>query len=388
MTTKPQSTTTPKRTRSAAAARWCRIATLTALTALVAASPALAGTETKFTISGKGWGHGIGLSQWGAYGFAKHGWKYDRILARYYKGTSLKRMSFAPMRVLLKSGLTSAKVTYSTQYTASGGGKSMTIPANTVAVTTYARNLYTVTAGSKKETFSSAVTFKSPKNIMNVRTPSDMNVVGLYHGTITVALYNGKLAIVNTVPMENFTCSNISHEVSGSWPAEAIKAQACAARSYAARVAMGAPKGRIFDVYCDTRRAQTYTGIGHEHPAINAAVRATAGIGPVYNGAPISAFYFASSGGYTENIEYGWWPGGSPIPYLKGYATRTIRTPRATRGGPLPLHRGPRPPRWAATCAGIYAPLPPCAAASHPAPCRRPWWAVRAPRSSAATRCA
>ncbi len=45
--------------------------------------------EPVFVISGRGWGHGVGLSQWGAYGFASRGWTYDRILAHYYRGTTL-----------------------------------------------------------------------------------------------------------------------------------------------------------------------------------------------------------------------------------------------------------------------------------------------------------
>src|ERR671938_352349 len=46
-------------------------------------------TQPTFFISGHGWGHGLGLSQYGAYGFAQHGWKYDRILKHYYSGTTI-----------------------------------------------------------------------------------------------------------------------------------------------------------------------------------------------------------------------------------------------------------------------------------------------------------
>ena len=49
--------------------------------ALLGASPASAGT--KLVITGKGWGHGVGMSQWGAYGYARHGWSWQRILAHY-----------------------------------------------------------------------------------------------------------------------------------------------------------------------------------------------------------------------------------------------------------------------------------------------------------------
>src|SRR3954462_500589 len=52
-------------------------------------------------VSGRGWGHGLGLSQFGAYGYANHGWSYDRILAHYYSGTTLGPAKVATVRVLL-----------------------------------------------------------------------------------------------------------------------------------------------------------------------------------------------------------------------------------------------------------------------------------------------
>ena len=55
--------------------------------ALVLAAPAGAGTL--FVIDGRGWGHGVGMSQYGAQGYALDGWRYPRILAHYYRGTEL-----------------------------------------------------------------------------------------------------------------------------------------------------------------------------------------------------------------------------------------------------------------------------------------------------------
>ena len=54
--------------------------------------------------SGHGWGHGLGLGQWGAYGYAKHGWTYDRILAHYYTGTTLGTVAAPTVRVLVLDG--------------------------------------------------------------------------------------------------------------------------------------------------------------------------------------------------------------------------------------------------------------------------------------------
>ena len=73
---------------------------------LIAPASALAGSV--FLVEGGGWGHGVGMSQWGAYGYAKHGWTYDRILAHYYTGTTLGPAPVTTVRVLLA---TAKKVT-------------------------------------------------------------------------------------------------------------------------------------------------------------------------------------------------------------------------------------------------------------------------------------
>src|SRR5437763_9354557 len=66
---------------------------------LALAAPASA--ATKLVVTGHGWGHGVGMSQWGAYGYARHGWSYDRILAHYYPGTQLAGAPVSHIRVLL-----------------------------------------------------------------------------------------------------------------------------------------------------------------------------------------------------------------------------------------------------------------------------------------------
>ena len=74
---------------------------LVALT--LAAGPAQGATT--FTIRGAGFGHGVGMSQYGAYGFAKHGWTHEQILAHYYTGTTLGQApANSVVRVLLQSG--------------------------------------------------------------------------------------------------------------------------------------------------------------------------------------------------------------------------------------------------------------------------------------------
>jgi len=124
---------------------------------------------------------------------------------------------------------------------------------------------------------------------------------------------DGKLMMVNIVPLESYLRGVVPHEVPPSWPIEALKAQACAARAFV----LGSRKpDQAWDVYCDVR-SQAYVGVGIEDPQTDRAVRETAGMVPVYNDKPILAVYFSCSGGHTESIQFGW-PGSSSIPYLKG----------------------------------------------------------------------
>src|SRR5579862_3557181 len=88
--------------------RFCAVAAFVVSTA--AAGPGLASASTVLVVTGKGWGHGVGMSQWGAYGYARHGWSYRQILAHYYPGTTLGQAPAADVRVLLGSGQPSASV--------------------------------------------------------------------------------------------------------------------------------------------------------------------------------------------------------------------------------------------------------------------------------------
>ena len=67
--------------------------------------PASAQASTVFTLTGHGWGHGIGMSQYGALGYAEHGWGYTQILDHYFTGTHVGPLrASVTERVLLSSG--------------------------------------------------------------------------------------------------------------------------------------------------------------------------------------------------------------------------------------------------------------------------------------------
>src|SRR5437868_4041995 len=73
----------------------------TTTTAVTTSAATTLPASSVVVFSGHGWGHGLGLSQFGAYGYAKHGWTYDRILAHYYSGTTLGPAKISTVRVLI-----------------------------------------------------------------------------------------------------------------------------------------------------------------------------------------------------------------------------------------------------------------------------------------------
>ncbi len=180
-------------------------------------------TPQSLLIDGAGEGHGVGMSQEGALGYARHGQSYQAILAHYYTGTAI---GLAPAKAVVK------------------------------------------------------------------------------------VLVGGK---VKRVPLERYVRGVVAAEMPSSWPAAALEAQAVASRTYALTARAG---GSRFDVYADTR-SQVYLGVAAETASTNAAVAATAGQIVTYAGKPVATYFFASSGGMTENVENGF-PGSAPAPWLRG----------------------------------------------------------------------
>ncbi len=118
---------------------------------------------------------------------------------------------------------------------------------------------------------------------------------------------------VHKVALETYVRGVVSAEVSASWPLAALEAQAVASRTYALTAHAGGSK---FDVYADTR-SQVYRGVAAQTPQTDAAVAATTGQIVTYAGRPAITYFFASSGGRTENVENAF-PGSEPQPWLRG----------------------------------------------------------------------
>lgn len=133
-----------------------------------------------------------------------------------------------------------------------------------------------------------------------------------YRGALELRHKGGGLTAVNIVPVDGYLRSVVPEEMPVDWPAEAIKAQSVAARSFAL-ASRGRHAGEGYDL-CTTTHCQLYTGTAAEKSASNAAIKATRGEVLTYGGKPIEALFHTDSGGMTENSEDVW---GSHVPYLR-----------------------------------------------------------------------
>jgi stage II sporulation protein D len=291
------------------------LATLAALLALVLAPAAGAATATTMVIEGRGYGHGIGMSQYGADGYALHGWKYGDIIKHYYTGVALGKVPNVTIRVLLRSGVSSAAVTDAARFSAAWAAKTVQLGAGTTATVTWSGGSYHLRDGKRSWSAKTPITFVPGSSRLKLLTANDNGHVGHYRGRLRVVHLSGGLEVVNHLPLESYLRGVVPYESPNSWPIEALKAQAVAARSYAYREIGGSGS---FDVYCTTA-SQMYGGSDLESTttAATKAVTATKGIVPTYQGTPIVAFFFSTSGGHTENIE-NVWTSAAAVPYLKG----------------------------------------------------------------------
>jgi len=296
----------------------CGLTTLCALAlatiVLVCADAASAATESvQFTLTGRGWGHGVGMSQYGAYGYARQGWDYRQIITHYYTGVTFGTAANRTIRVLLTDAQASVSLSGTRPVTAQAGSSTEQLPASTPITVTAAGAGLQVKAGDAVHSFTKSVAFSCNGALLQLKNANSNGGAALrYRGTLTVQRSSSGLMVVNSLPLEDYIRGVVPNEVSPSWPAEAVKAQAVAARSFGAQ-RIGS--SGAFDIYCDGR-SQCYNGASREAAGSDAAVAATQGVIPVYKGKPIIASFFSSSGGHTENSENVW--NGSPVPYLRG----------------------------------------------------------------------
>ncbi|MHC1722400.1 MAG: SpoIID/LytB domain-containing protein [Aminipila sp.] len=133
-----------------------------------------------------------------------------------------------------------------------------------------------------------------------------------YRGGIMFNVSSGSLTIINFLPMEQYLYGVINGELSKSFPIEALKAQAVAARSFAV-CKLGTHNSYGFDL-CASTHCQVYKGYNDEYPETITAVDQTKGETINYEGKTVAAFFFKNSGGYTQDVQDVW---GSNLGYLK-----------------------------------------------------------------------
>ena len=143
-----------------------------------------------------------------------------------------------------------------------------------------------------------------------------------YRGTVRVIATKNQLLAINHVDLEQYLYSVLGAEMSPTFPAEALKAQAVAARTYALYRSQST-SNKAFDLD-STQTSQVYPGISGESGTTQAAVNATLGQILTYQGKPILAAFHSSSGGHTENVEDIW---SARIPYLRGVLDYDLGSP-------------------------------------------------------------
>ena len=266
------------------------------------AQPVPAGAAT-FMVTGHGWGHGVGLSQYGAYGYAQKGVGYEKIVLHYFAGTELGAAPVSRVRVLLTSGASSLDI---------GSTADFKVRDGTGVVHTATAGNYTLKPALKLAVDGQTTARALPGPLLFQPGAAALGLKHRYRGSIQIDVTAGKLRAINMVGLEQYLYGVVPSEMPFTWLPEALKAQAVVARSYA----LATRRTGAFDLYPDTR-SQVYLGIEHEKPSTNAAVNATAGQVVLYEGAVAKTFFFSTSGGRTASAEDVF---GEPVPYLVSVA--------------------------------------------------------------------
>jgi stage II sporulation protein D len=287
--------------------------------ALVGAVSAHAATT--LVVSGKGWGHGVGMSQWGALGYARHGWSWQRILAHYYPGTQVAQAPISRVRVLLAAGEPRVQVACAGEIRVSDAtGRSHTLPSGEYSfgrrlrLPIGHRRLKVRNGRHHREATVDLPVLRAARSPVVFDCPTAPLAWNgrLYHGLLVVRRAGSRLSVVNTVPLDQYVRGVVAGEMPHRWSLAALEAQAVAARSYA--LATLKP-GSHFDLFDDTR-SQVYGGLAYETKRSDLAVERTANKVLMWNGRVATTFFFSTSGGRTADVGEVW-PAYGHIPYLR-----------------------------------------------------------------------
>ncbi len=286
------------------------------------------GADGTIRLDGLGWGHGVGMSQYGALGGANAGANAKAIAAAYFPGTVLSAAPSQPVRVLLsrwdglssctsqppgadpcgqvafEAGLVMTNVASGAQVAVPStiAGRAVTavgVGAGSVGLTLWAR------AGTWQPLASGVqltgpIDITAPDGTVSVRVGSGDHA---YRGALRIVRASATtIQRINVVPLEDYLLGVVPEEMPASWPASAVQAQGVAARTYAA-AAMHSAGSRAYDL-CDTTSCQVYGGVGSEQPAATTKLRSATpadvrGQILTSGGTPVTAFFSSSNGGFT-----------------------------------------------------------------------------------------
>ena len=327
--------------------RRVRLLVTTIVVVAVVLGGSVANAADAFRFHGSGYCHGIGMSQWGAYGLANKGWSYQRILTHFYSRTTVVHSSTLPKKV--RVGLTSgrSKIHLSARngpvrlwLDRPGGRFVARIPGGQTWTVATAPTLRKYGIRDQTGALVGGVRWGGPARPL-FATFSDTGsrvfvpeADDVWHQGFTYAygfLEFDLLHCANRcaerltieLPFEMYLRG--LGEMPSSWPAAALRAQAVGARTFATyKIRHYGLRGDCDCHLADGAGDQVYVGWNKEAGVDGsrwvAAVVNTAGQIVTYNGSAIQAFYAASDGGYSENVE-DVWHGGNPayaIPYLRG----------------------------------------------------------------------
>ncbi|WP_110206321.1 SpoIID/LytB domain-containing protein [Nocardioides daejeonensis] len=268
-----------------------------------------------FVIRGRGYGHGHGMSQYGAQGAARSGVGWKKILAFYYPGTK-RATQKSRVRILISADTGSDVVVEprsGLRVRSIKGKNTRILPARVDGAAPRRWRLTVDGQGRTVVAYQAAGwhswwRFQGEGQFRAGGQPIRLQLPG---GAST--RYRGRLAIagagrdtVNEVSLENYIKGVVPREVPATWHANAVRAQAVAARTYAA-YEMRHPRAGHYQL-CDTSSCQVYGGYDAEHPASNAAVKATRRVVLHHQGAPAFTQFGSSSGGWTSANQFSYLP--------------------------------------------------------------------------------
>jgi stage II sporulation protein D len=270
------------------------------LLAATAAAPASSEAEATWVVHGGGFGHGVGLSAYGAYGYGLHGYGYKQILHHYFRHIRVTTLNRAPMvRVLLS--ISSGDVGFS--HASAACGRRLEPPRAYLAHR-HGSSVRLLSSSGKLLASCGRRLHADSRGVLRIAG------LGLYRGaleTVPTDSQAGSLNVVNDLNVNSYVRGSVPAEVPPEWPAATLKTFAVASRSIALSTDVG---GNGFALYSDTR-TQNYGGVAAESTRTDSAVRATTNQVVTYHGEVAQTTYFSASGGRTESH----FLGAPPAPY-------------------------------------------------------------------------